>query len=116
MIKKWDKPISMDLKKILRSRRQILNGVTNTVFKKKFVEDVAKYRMDICKDCEYYNGKCEVPGTGPCCGACGCVLKFKVRSLSSHCGLLELNKEPKWKAHMTQEQEDEHLTDIQEDD
>lgn len=64
--------------------------------------------MAICNDCIYgmYDGDCEVPGTGPCCGACGCVLKFKVRSMRSQCGAAEIGKEPLWKAEDGFDEED----------
>ena len=39
-------------------------------------------------------------GTGHCCNECGCSLAFKTRSLSSDCPL------DKWKAFMTEEEED----------
>jgi hypothetical protein len=71
--------------------------------------------MDLCEKCKYSDGDCEIKGTGPCCGACGCNLKFKVRSLSSSCGLTNINKTPKWLPVMTQDQEDEHFSEIYED-
>lgn len=104
----------MDLTKIWKARKLILEGITNTVFKKQFVEDVYQYRLDICKKCEHYNGECEVPGSGPCCGACGCSLKFKLRSLSSACGLEEIDEDPLWLPVMKQNEEDEHLGNIEE--
>lgn len=101
-----------DIRKIWRNRKKILEGVTNTVFKKQFVEDVAANRMEICKACDEYDGECQVPGTGPCCGACGCSLKFKVRSLSSACGLLEKGKKPLWLPVVKQADEDKIREDI----
>lgn len=102
-----------DLKKIWRNRRQIFDGVANTIFKKKFVEQVAEYRMKICKECKWYDGECEVPGTGPCCGACGCSLKFKVRSLSTFCGLTNIGRTPLWMPVMKQEDEDKYMADVE---
>jgi hypothetical protein len=55
--------------------------------------------------CGYYdefgsNKKCYIPGKA-CCAACGCNLSFKQRSLSSDCGLSEIEgKIPLWKAEM----------------
>lgn len=81
--------------------------MTNSIFKREDVEEIAKRRMDICKACDTYiedDKGCLVPGTAPCCnqelGGCGCSLTFKTRSLSSDC--------PKghWKAEVSQEEED----------
>jgi len=99
----------MDFKKIWENRNKILEGVTNTVFKKQFVEDVAEQRMKSCETCVHKSEtKCEIPGTGPCCAVCGCSLKFKVRSLSSTCPLEEINEKPKWIAIVTETEESEH--------
>jgi hypothetical protein len=84
------------LAKIFKARKQILEGVVNSVTKNELVEAVAEHRMNICKTCEHYDGPCTVPGSGPCCGACGCTLKFKTRSLTTVCGIVELDKEPLW--------------------
>jgi len=104
-----------NFRKIWVARKQILEGVTNLLFKKEFVENVASYRLEICKSCEYYNGECYVPKTGPCCGACGCSLKLKLRSMSSACGLLDIDKEPLWYPIMTQKQDDEHFSELEDD-
>jgi hypothetical protein len=93
--------------KLWKTKGQILEGVTNSIFKREDVEEIAKHRMDICLFCDLYtedNKGCMVAGTTPCCnqelGGCGCSLGFKTRSLSSEC--------PKehWKAELTQEEED----------
>lgn len=80
--------------KIWKHKGQILEGITNSIFKKEDVEAVAEYRMFVCKNCELYDESgegCMVPGTSPCCnekkGGCGCSLGFKTRSLSSECPL-----------------------------
>lgn len=44
-----------------------------------------------------------MPGTEPCCGACGCSLSFKTRSLASECAHPD---GPLWEAILTQEEED----------
>lgn len=97
---------------IWRNRKLILEGVSNTVFKKEFVETVAKYRLEICEKCNEKGNECLVPGTAPCCAACGCSLKLKVRSLSSACGLIEKGKNPKWLPVLSQDDEDKHFTDV----
>ena len=107
------------LGKIWAARKQILEGVVNNVVRDEFVETVAAYRESICKGCEYYDGECSVAGTGPCCGACGCSLKFKLRSLSSPCGAISKGEDPKWLPVMSQQQEDElrvqELDELQEE-
>jgi hypothetical protein len=89
------------LKEIWKNRKQILEGITNTVIRDEFVEDVARVRRELCDQCPSKGDECVVIGTGPCCNECGCSLAFKTRSLSSECPL------DKWKALMTEEQEDE---------
>lgn len=54
-------------------------------------------RMKICRGCELLDTKgtlCMVKGTHPCCGACGCSLSMKLRSLESECAHPD---GPKWK-------------------
>lgn len=93
--------------KIWKTKGQILEGITNSVFRREDVEQIADHRMGICRRCSLYDVKgdgCMVPGTGPCCdqtkGGCGCSLGFKTRSLSSDC--------PKgyWSSELSQEEED----------
>jgi hypothetical protein len=93
--------------KIWKHKGQILEGITNSIFKKEDVEAVAEYRMFVCKNCDLYDESgegCMVPGTHPCCneklGGCGCSLSLKTRALSSDCPL------KKWKAELTEEEED----------
>lgn len=93
----------MSLKKniiaLWKSKGQIIEGITNSIFKKEDVEEIAKHRMSICKICTYYTTEdsgCMVAGTTPCCnkilGGCGCSLEFKTRSLSSDCPVGLWNK------------------------
>jgi hypothetical protein len=88
------------LTKIWKNRKQILEGITNSIIRDEFVETVAKERMNICNSCEVKGDKCAVPGTQPCCNDCGCSLAFKTRSLSSNC------PQDKWAALMSEEEED----------
>lgn len=93
--------------RIWKSKQQIIEGISNSIFKKEDVEQIAQDRMNICLSCDLYtddsNG-CMVAGTHPCCnqnkGGCGCSLGFKTRSLSSACPLGH------WQAELTQEEED----------
>lgn len=93
--------------RVWKNKGQILEGVTNSIFKKEDVEQIAQQRMQICEKCELLDVQgdgCMVGGTAPCCneklGGCGCSLTFKTRSLSSGC--------PKgyWLAEVTEEEED----------
>tara|TARA_R110002153_G_scaffold122010_10_gene267812 strand:+ start:1004 stop:1336 length:333 start_codon:yes stop_codon:yes gene_type:complete len=92
------------IKKIFQNRNQILEGIKNKLFKKKHVEVIANDRWQICIKCaslDVKGDKCTMPGTQPCCGECGCSLGFKLRSLSSAC------PSDKWKAVLTEDEEDE---------
>ncbi len=98
--------MSGKLNKIWSNRKAILEGIKNSVFKKEQIEQVAAERKavcDICPDLDKEGSSCLVPGTQPCCGQCGCSLEFKLRSLSSSCGN---EKEPRWHALLSQEEED----------
>lgn len=92
------------LKEIWKNRKQIVEGITNTVIKNDFVEQVSKLRMDVCNECpdkDIEGKECVMPGSQPCCSLCGCSLAFKTRSLSSSCPA------DKWKAFITEDEEDE---------
>ena len=96
----------MDIKKIWKNRKQIAEGIKNNIFKQDHIEALAEERMDICNKCPHLDRegtKCEVPGTQPCCGICGCSLALKTRALSSSCP----DDKPKWNAVVTEEQEDQ---------
>lgn len=99
--------VGANIFKIWKHKGQILEGITNSIFKREDVEEVAAYRMFICKNCKLYDESgegCVVSGTQPCCdernGGCGCSLSLKTRALSSECPL------KKWKAELTEEEED----------
>jgi hypothetical protein len=95
----------MNIKKIIKNRKLILEGLKNNIFKKEAVEEIASERMNICITCPYIDlegDKCEVKGTQPCCGKCGCSLKLKLRSLASSCGDKE---NPRWEAVLSDEEE-----------
>ncbi len=93
----------MDLKKIWNNRKQIYEGIKNSVMRDEYVEDVSAKRIAICNECseiDLKGSKCEMPGTQPCCGNCGCSLAFKTRALSSECPIGE------WPALMSENEED----------
>lgn len=78
----------MNLSKIWKNKSLIWDGLLNKIFKKDKVEVVYKQRLNICKGCDLIDIKgdlCEVRGTNPCCGECGCSLSLKLRSLDSIC-------------------------------
>ena len=97
--------------RIWKNRGLIMEGIKNNMFKTAHVENIAFFRNEICKNCEFVDivgSKCALPGTQPCCSECGCSLKLKTRSLASDC--------PKgfWKAELTEEEEKALLKQITE--
>ena len=99
--------LAKNIIKIWKNKGQILEGITNSIFKKEDVEEIAQHRMQICNNCDLLDEEgegCIIPGTQPCCnekkGGCGCSLSLKTRALSSECPL------GKWKAELTEEEED----------
>jgi len=104
--------IFQKIKKIFQNLGKIFEGAKNNLFKKSEIEAIAFERMSICEACPLLDRegtKCMVPGTAPCCSACGCKLSYKTRSLSSECAHPD---GPKWKAEITQEEEDKLYLDI----
>jgi hypothetical protein len=100
--------IQENIIRIWKNKGQIIEGITNSVFKREDVEEIAQQRMQVCMNCALYDVQgdgCMVPGTQPCCnekmGGCGCSLGFKTRSLSSAC--------PKgyWDAELNEHEEDQ---------
>ena len=91
------------LKTIWKNKSKIFEGVKNSIIKNEMVEEISRLRMDICNECPSKGKKCAVKGTAPCCNECGCSLAFKTRSLSSACPHPD---GPKWKAILTEEEED----------
>lgn len=97
---------------IWRNRKMIWEGMINTLIRKPKIEAIAFERMSICQQCELIDIKgdhCMVPGTAPCCSACGCKLTFKTRSMAAECAHPIT---PKWKAEMTPEEQDAHYEKI----
>ena len=76
-----------DVIKIWKEKNKILEGIRNNIFKKADVEHIAAERMEICSTCPHLDtegSKCMVPGTGPCCGLCGCSDPPEVFHISVH--------------------------------
>jgi len=96
--------------KIWKERNKILEGISNSVFKKADVEHIAAERMAICETCPFIDidgHLCMVPGTKPCCRLCGCSLGLKTRALSAKCDA------DRWLAVLTPEEQeamDQHLS------
>lgn len=90
-----------NLKQIWKNRKQIFEGITNSILRDEYVESVSRLRMEACDVCPSKGDECVVIGTAPCCNECGCSLTFKTRALSTECPL------GKWNALMTEEEEDE---------
>jgi hypothetical protein len=97
---------------VFRNRKQILEGLTNSIFKKDHIEKIAAERLEICIDCSRFDpegARCMIPGTQPCCSECGCKLSLKTRSLSSECPHPD---GPRWEAILVQEEEDKLYKEI----
>jgi hypothetical protein len=88
------------LKLIWENRKQIVEGITNTIIRDETIEEISRLRYSICDECTSKGRKCAVKGTSPCCNECGCSLAFKTRSLSSDCPL------GKWESLTSVEEED----------
>lgn len=97
---------------VWKKKGKIFEGIKNSIFKDEHVEEIAKKRNEICESCDDIDregNKCFAPGTQPCCGICGCSLKFLQRSLSSSC------EAGKWKAVLTEKEEEELIKKLEED-
>jgi hypothetical protein len=100
------------LLEVWKKKGKILEGIKNSIFKNEHVEEIAATRDKICQECldiDRSGDKCFAPGTQPCCGICGCSLQFLQRSLSSEC------EAGKWKAILTEEEEEELNKKLEED-
>ena len=91
------------LKNIWKHRKEIMEGIKNTIIRDQFVEEIAAARMAKCNICvrkDDEGSTCVMAGTQPCCNLCGCSLSFKTRSLSSSC------PDKRWDALISEEDED----------
>jgi hypothetical protein len=95
--------MKLSLKEVWKNRKQIIEGVTNSIIRDQVIEDIAKLRQEQCDSCNLKGDDCAIPGTAPCCNQCGCSLTFKTRSLSSECPHPD---GAKWKAIVSEEEED----------
>jgi hypothetical protein len=76
------------IKKIWKTKAQILEGIKNSIFTSETVEQIATERLKECESCENIDPEgdsCTVPGSAPCCRLCGCCLHLATRSLSYQC-------------------------------
>lgn len=68
------------LSKIWKNRRNIWEGLWNSMFSSKPIKKMALERKVICEVCPHLDktgDKCFVPGTQPCCSLCGCKMAWK---------------------------------------
>lgn len=90
---------------------KIYEGWRNNLFPpshlKKVIEHVARKRRAICNYCEYNSKYNKTFRPDVHCIECGCTLSAKTRCLSCECPL----KSPKWKAVLTEEEEEEMLNE-----
>jgi len=97
------------LKKLWKDKKQILEGISNSLFIREEVEKVAIYREERCQDCEFYDSSGSSPKVvlkgKPACSICGCNIKFLTHSLSSKCSRHEIGLEPLWIEELTEEEE-----------
>lgn len=92
-----------NLKEIWKNRTQIMEGITNSIIRDEYVEEIAAERLAICNACENKDDvgdSCALTGSQPCCKICGCAFKFKTRALSTEC------PEGKWSNVISEEDED----------
>lgn len=101
---------SENIIKIWKNKSQIIEGITNSIFKKEDIEEIATERLTICRTnkCGFYDpeGKSDkafYPGEESC-GCCGCKLAWKTRSLSSACALKDIGKIPLWDGILSEEE------------
>jgi hypothetical protein len=105
------------ISKAWENRSKIWEGLRNKTFKQSDVEELYEERIAICRSnkCGNYDptGESEkaVFKGKESCGACGCRLDWKARSLSSTCGLEDIQQEPLWKA-VVSEQEDLMIKEV----
>lgn len=91
------------LSTIWKNRKQIMEGIKNSIIRDKFVEEIAQQRLSTCNTCVRKDDSgehCIVKGTQPCCNLCGCSLSLKTRSLSSSC------PDMRWSAVISEDDED----------
>ena len=69
---------------IWENKKQILQGISNTLLKQQVVETIAAARQGICDTCPNKSTECAAL-ISTCCSLCGCSLKWKTRSLESSC-------------------------------
>ena len=87
------------------SLKGIIEGTFNSIFVKQEIEEIAKERDQICRECPMNSdlqkklNKYKTFRPDFHCVVCGCDLHLKTRALSQECPL------GKWGAHLTQEEE-----------
>lgn len=105
---------------------KILEGLNNHLFPPKemkaAIEEVAKQRLEICKNCPFNSTPGKIKSWSRC-DACGCFLRLKTKCLSCNCGIEVHNQDNpdnqlplKWLAIATKEENEKIQTYIKEND
>jgi hypothetical protein len=102
--------------------QKLKEGLSNSIFVKEQVEQVAAYRINLCNTCPYYSPNMKKAGKtfvrlDKFCGLCGCNMYLKTRALSAHCPLGDPDKsiypgESKWGAVIADEKLSESLLEL----
>lgn len=102
--------------------QKLKEGLSNSIFVKEQVEQVAKERIAICNTCDYYSPNMRKAGKSfirldKFCGLCGCNMYLKTRSLAAHCPIGDPDKSiyggmSKWPAVIQDEKLAESLLEI----
>lgn len=97
--------MGISLIEIWKKKGKILEGITNSIFKREDVEHIAQERLKICRSnkCGYHDphgtSEAAVVKGAESCGSCGCKLSWKTRALSDAC------PEDYWEAVLTETEE-----------
>lgn len=92
------------LKNVWKNRQAILEGITNSIFPSREVEEIAAARLSICKACSYHSSNAKSRGYKTSriddhCTHCSCPLLTKTRALSKGCPI------NKWGAVITDKEQ-----------
>lgn len=87
------------IKTVWKNKKEIFEGIKNSIFTTDTIEEIAKLRLSECSKCEHRDDEgesCTIKATAPCCKLCGCSLHLSTRSLSYVC------KAGKWATNFTE--------------
>lgn len=92
-----------NIRHLWKNKKKIIQGIWNSYFGSDPTNKIAQNRLYICRtECPYYDHdgsweKAYVKGK-EACGICGCNLEFLTHSMESQCSMIEIGKDPLWKA------------------